>query len=331
MNVLFSSVGRRVELVRAFRQSMDSSRTKGKLVGTDIHWLAPALQVVDVPCLVPRCDAPEFPAVIAEICAAHKIDVILPLIDPEIPILSQHRSEITATGARLAVVTEQAVEIAADKWQAYHFFTELGLPTPKSWLPADAAEIPDAAFPVFIKPRRGSAAANTFRVLDRKQLSFFCEYVPDPIIQELLEGPEITTDVLCDFAGEPKAVVSRQRIAVRGGEAIQSVTIPNDSVRDACLTIARQLPARGPITVQCMLQNGVPHFIEINARLGGGLPLAVAAGVDVARLINESLSSANPAKHLAEYETGVYMTRCDESFFIKDSFRDQIQSHHLRS
>lgn len=291
--------------------------------------MAPGLQAVDVAHQVPRCDAPEFTAAIAKICEQHQIDVVLPLIDPEIPILARNRSIIAATGAKLAVVTEPAVEIAADKWSANGFFSSLDLPTPKSWLPHQLEQIADSEFPVFIKPRRGSAAAFTFRVGDRKELEFFVNYVPDPIIQELLEGPEITTDVICDFGGVPQAIVSRRRIAVRGGEAIKSVTVSNEPVRAACELIAAKLPARGPITVQCMLHRGTPHFIEINARLGGGIPLAIAAGIDLSELIRQATLSVPNNGALASYETGIYMTRCDESFFIKESFRDRIEGSHF--
>jgi carbamoyl-phosphate synthase large subunit len=311
---------------------MDQAGQTSTLIGTDVDWLAPGFQAVDVACLVPSCASADFAPAIADICARHRIDVVLPLIDPELPVLAQHRSLITATGAKLAVATESAVAIAADKWAVHDFFSELDLPSPRSWLPTQIDDIEDQEFPVFIKPRGGSAAADTFQVANRAQLDFFIDYVPNPIIQELLDGPEITTDVVCDFDGRPLAIVSRQRIAVRGGEAIKSVTIANDPVREACQRIATELPARGPITVQCMLKNGIPHFIEINARLGGGLPLAIAAGVDVPQLIQRAtLGTVDGTPSLAQYQIGLHMTRCDESFFIKESFRDRIEGDHFRS
>ena len=37
---------------------------------------------------------------------------------------------------------------------------------------------------------------------DRQQLDFFSQYVPQPILQEYLPGPEITNDVICDAKGK---------------------------------------------------------------------------------------------------------------------------------
>ena len=47
LNILFSSVGRRVELVKAFRDASNELKIKSKLIGVDMDELAPALNFVD--------------------------------------------------------------------------------------------------------------------------------------------------------------------------------------------------------------------------------------------------------------------------------------------
>ena len=175
-------------------------------------------------------------------------------------------------------------------------------------------------FPLFIKPRRGSAAENTFKIHNPQELEFFQEYVPEPIIQEFIDGPEITNDVVCDLEGQVLAVVSRKRIAVRGGEVVKGVTTFDAAIDSACRKIAEAIPARGPITVQCMIdEDGTPRFIEINARMGGGLPLAVAAGVNIPAMLLQSASNhnVNPVAP-GDYEIGLQMTRFDDAFFLSN-------------
>jgi carbamoyl-phosphate synthase large subunit len=76
-----------------------------------------------------------------------------------------------------------------------------------------------------------------------------------------------------------------------------------------------------------MMKNETPHFIEINARVGGGLPLAIAAGVNVPAMLL-SLVTDIPAQALSSsYRPGTYMTRCDESVFLTENDRDRIQRH----
>ena len=200
-------------------------------------------------------------------------------------------------------------------------------------LEASTRDVPgDAPFPLFIKPRYGSAGKNTFRVDDRREMDFFADYVVDPIIQEFLPGPEITCDVVCDLDGEVLAVVQRQRIEVRWGEVAKGVTVHDPRIEDACIRVAKTLGARGPVTVQCLMKDGAPHFSEINARLGGGAPLGIAAGVDwPAWLIARAAGMAVDIPPLGTYERRLYMTRFDDSYFLTSERLEQIPGPDLRS
>jgi carbamoyl-phosphate synthase large subunit len=329
VNTLFTSAGRRVELLRAFRSAYQALNLSGNIVVTDIDPLAPALQVADRVYMVPRFTSADYIPSLVEICRRESIDLVFPLIDPDIPILAEHQAFLAATGAQVVVIAPEAAEITADKWVTTQFFQRLGLAIPQSWLPEDLDRA-EAAYPLFIKPRRGSAARHTFQINNRRELDFFIDYVPDPIIQECLPGPEVTNDVVCDLQGKLLAVISRQRIEVRSGEVAKGVTVYDATISDACARIAAALPTVGPITVQCMMKEGVPHFTEINARLGGGVPLGIAAGVDTPRwLLAQAAGLPVETPPIGSYQTGLYLTRFDDSFFLTDETRQKIANHHL--
>lgn len=166
---------------------------------------------------------------------------------------------------------------------------------------------------------------HTYRVSDAEELRFFLSYVPDPVIQEFLPGPEITTDVVCDLEGELLGVVSRQRIEVRGGEVTKAVTICRPDLVEASRRIAQALPAVGPLTVQSIMKDGIPHFTEINARMGGGLPLGIAAGVDAPRwLLSRAAGIPLDIPPIGTYEAGLYMSRFDDSLFLSEVGRDEL-------
>jgi carbamoyl-phosphate synthase large subunit len=329
ISILFTSVGRRVELLRAFRKAYGELRLKGKIVAIDVDPLAPALREADHPFIVPRLTSKEYLPKLIEICELERISMVFPLIDPDVPFLATNRDALEATGAKLAVVPPEAVAIASDKWLTAQFFQRLGLPAPISWLPADV-DADKLHYPVFIKPRQGSAAKSAFKVNNAGELRFFTTYVIDPIIQEYLAGPEITNDVICDLKGEILAVVSRQRIEVRWGEVAKGRTVYNPVITDACLKIARGLPAVGPITIQCLMKNGVPHFTEINARLGGGAPLAVAAGADFPRwLLARAAEIPVEIPPVGTYKTDLYMSRFDDSFFLSATEYEKMASNSI--
>jgi carbamoyl-phosphate synthase large subunit len=329
MNILFTSVGRRVELVRAFRDAVRELGINGKVIGADIQALAPALKCVDVPYIVPRLDSPDYIPTLARLCATEKVSLVFPLIDPDIQILSANKKEIESSGTRVMVVEPQGAQICEDKWQTTVLFRSLGLPTPKSWLSLEE-ESQDATFPLFIKPRKGSASQNTFKVKDVASLNFFTCYVPSPIIQEYIDGYEVTSDVVCFEPGEVLSIVSRRRIEVRSGEVSKGVTLYDKQIAQACELIARRLPAIGPITVQCIVKEGVPYFTEINARFGGGIPLGIAAGVNSPKLIiQRALGMPVTRKIAGEYKQGLYMSRYDESFFATEAECESMASRRV--
>lgn len=329
INVLFTSVGRRVELLRAFKRAYADLGLTGNIVAVDIDPLAPALQEADRPYIVPRLSDPAYIPTLSQICRWEQVHLIFPLIDPDIPVLARHRRELEATGARVVVVSEEAAAMTSDKWLTYQFFCRLGIPTPHSWLPEHIQDA-NLEYPVFIKPRFGSAGKQAFKVHNQRELTFFLDYVPEPIVQEYLPGPEITNDVICDFEGNVLAVVSRQRIEVRWGEVAKGKTIYDPEIIRHCITIAKGLQTIGPITVQCMLRDGKPYFTEINARFGGGVPLGIAAGVNSPQwflALAAGLSVDIPP--LGSYKVGLYLTRFDDSYFLTEEDYARVASHRL--
>ena len=138
----------------------------------------------------------------------------------------------------MATVAGKSVPIAEDKWKTVGFFRSLGLAAPRSWLPEELGDA-EVRFPLFVKPRCGSASEKTFKVETPEQLAFFCRYVPSAIVQEYLTGPEITCDVVCDLEGEVLAVVQRERIKVRGGEVSIGKTVFYPELAADCVRIAK--------------------------------------------------------------------------------------------
>jgi carbamoyl-phosphate synthase large subunit len=329
VNILFTSVGRRVELLRAFKRAYADLEFTGNIAAVDIDPLAPALQEADRPYIVPHLSDPAYVPTLCEICRREQVQLVFPLIDPDIPVLACHRQELEATGACVVVVSKEAAITTADKWLTYQFFRRLDIPTPRSWLPQEARNT-DLEYPVFIKPRFGSAGKHTFKVHNERELASFLDYVPDPIVQEYLPGPEITNDVICDFEGNVLAVVSRQRIEVRWGEVAKGKTIYAPKIIQHCVTIARGLKVIGPITVQCMLRDGTPYFTEINPRFGGGVPLGIAAGVRSPHWLL-ALAAGLPVEipPLGSYQVGLYLTRFDDSFFLTEEDYACIASRRL--
>lgn len=327
VNVLFTSVGRRVELMRAFRKAYDELGLRGSIVATDIDPLAPALQEVDRYYMVPKLNDERYLATVAGICEQESIQLIFPLIDPDIPVLAKGRERLERGGARLTSLSTPEATTANDKLLTHDLFSSIEVPAPRTWRGAPQK---DFEFPLYVKPRIGSAGKGGRKVGDPASLEHALRQIPQAIVQEYLPGPEITSDVSCGTDGRVWAVVSRERIEVRWGEVAKGVTIGNGEIIEACVKIAEGLKARGPITVQCLMREGQPYFTEVNARFGGGLPLGIAAGVPSPKwYLSEAAGIPVVTPPLGTYKTGLHLTRYDESYFLDESEVADVESHRL--
>ena len=213
------------------------------------------------------------------------------------------------------MVDPAAANIASDKWLASSSLPNMGCRHPGLGCPSmQSLRTPSSALH---QTRGGSAAQHTYRADDREELDFFLRRVPDAIVQEFLPGPEITCDVVCDLEGKVMAIVQRQRIAVRGGEAIKSVTVrirhwmrlPQDRP---------VLPAQRP-DHRSMYDERTTALFHRDQRPRRGRPAAGNRGRrerpgDAAFLGRRD----SPTSADSDYQVGMYMTRCDESVFMTE-------------
>lgn len=90
MKVLFTSVGRRVELMQAFKSAAERTGIELELWGADISNTAPALFFCDKQVIVPKIRDEQYIPVLQEICKTNKIDALIPTIDTDLLLLSQN-------------------------------------------------------------------------------------------------------------------------------------------------------------------------------------------------------------------------------------------------
>src|SRR5439155_18238482 len=75
-NTLFTSVGRRVELLRAFRAAYQALGLRGEVIGVDLDPLAPALRDAGRAYVVPPLGSADFMPRLLEICRSEQVDLI---------------------------------------------------------------------------------------------------------------------------------------------------------------------------------------------------------------------------------------------------------------
>ncbi len=319
LRILFSCVGRRVELVQAFRAAAERLGRPITLFGADTTATAPALSCVDHPLLLPPISSDAYLPRLLELCGQHRIDALIPTIDTDLAALSAARDDFAGVGCTCLIADARVIDICRDKVATFKFLAEAGIDTPQTYLPDQMPASGDLRFPYFIKPRYGSASMWVHKLDDEAELRYHLQKVRDPIVQEFVDGVEHTLDVYVGLSGRPQCVVPRARWQVRGGEVSKGVVVKDLEVMEAGRRVVEALggSVRGLVTLQCIVtRDRRIRFIEINPRFGGGAPLGIAAGADYPGWLIQELGGESPAIAFDGFRHGTCMLRYDWSVFM---------------
>ena len=316
LNVLVTAGSRHVPLVQAFQRAVRTSGG-GSVIVTDINPLSPTVYVADRSYPAPLPTEATYLDVITAICRTESIGLIVPTIDDELTTFAQNTARFADLGIRVAISPPATSSVCTDKHATCRLLAEWGIAAAETHLPAELPADPD--FPLFIKPRFGRGGVGAFPVRSSQELEFFLSYVPDPIIQTYLDGPEFTIDLLCDFNGEPLSVVPRERVAIRAGVIDRGRTVRNQKLIDLALACARAMRFAGAVNIQCRLVADRPIVFEINPRFSGGIPLTIAAGADFPRLLVDLARGRRVAAAIDRFQENLWMSCYESSVFIAGS------------
>jgi len=314
LNILMTAGSRRVPLVHAFRNALRTTAAGGRIVVTDVNPLSPAVHVADRAYRVPMANDPGYLTELLAICNAERIRLVVPTIDDELPIVGAAVEQFRALGAIVACSTAATSTLCNDKYATCRHLRDAGVRAADTWLPADLPA--DAKLPLFIKPRGGRGAVGAFPLRSKRELDFFVGYVDAPVIQEYLDGPEFTIDVLCDFDGQPLSIVPRERVVIRSGVMDRGRTVKNPRLIELARLACVAIPFAGPLNIQCRMKGGEPVIFEINPRFSGGIPLTIEAGADFPRMLVQLAVGGRVDPSIGSFREDLWMTSFESSFFL---------------
>ena len=271
INILFSSCGRRVELLRQFRQALQA-RSGGLVLGCDTNPLAAALREADKAFIVPGCMDNAFIPRIQEICKDESVDMVILLIDTELGVYAESKNRFMEIGTRIVVSDSEVIEICNDKVKTSSFFEEIGIPYLRT-IPIEEFKDGLIGLPAVLKPRNGSGGKDIYIVNSYEDIDVLRMRIDDPVLQELARGQEVTIDCLMDFEGKPLRFIMRERLEIRAGESSKGRTFKDRKLAGLLELLFSRLNTCGPVTVQCFQEKGEYIFTEINPRFGRRLSL----------------------------------------------------------
>jgi carbamoyl-phosphate synthase large subunit len=318
-NVLISSAGRRVALLEIFRRTLRGMHLDGEVLAVDMSRLSSAFHAADRAYQVPACRDPDFIPVMLDLCRREQVRLLVPTIDPELPVYAEQRQRFAEIGTTVSISTPEVIQIAGSKDATFAWLDQVGLPTVRQARVEEVLERPKAwPYPLLVKPLRGSASIGVAIVESRKQLEVATRD-GGFIVQTIAPGIEHTVSLLADRSGRCLCAVPRRRLEVRSGEVSKGMTVRSRPVIDLAWRLCEALPgAYGALNVQMFYEEntGALNVIEINPRFGGGFPLAWQAGAHYPRwIIEEILGRVSAASHEG-WQDRLVMLRYDDAIFV---------------
>lgn len=317
MNILISSAGRRVSLVRAFQKELKKIFPQAKVFASDANpILSAACQVADGHFKVPLQSDPTYFDVLIKNCIAHDIKLMVPTIDAELLPLAKNKKRLLELGIMPVISAEDFVGKCRDK-REIHTFLEA-----KEVAVAEEYSKSDYKLPMFIKPTDGSRSIDTYLIRNEDDLIpyhfeneklMFLEYIDHDL------HDEFTCDLYYDKENKLKCVVPRKRIEVRDGEVYKALTVKNHLVDYIKTHLGQIAGAVGCLTAQFFVHKTKSNVyaIEINPRFGGGYPLSYLAGANFPKwILTEYFSDEKIANNFDCWEDELLMIRYDDEILV---------------
>ncbi len=315
-NVLITSAGQRVSLVRAFQKELKSLDKESKVFTVDLNpVLAPACHVSDGYKSISRVDAEDYIEELISVCKSLNIKIVIPTIDTELLILAKNREKLYDEGIKPIVSSSEFVEKCRDKRLINQFFSENGIEIPVQFTKTEFS------FPLFIKPYDGSLSKDIFIINQKSELTDYHLNNPKLMFMEYLDQKdhvEYTVDAYYNQKGYLMCAVPRKRIFIRAGEINKGVTNKNQVLIYVKEKLAYIKGARGCLTMQFFLNQstGKIYGIEINPRFGGGYPLSYLSGANYPKLIIEEYLFNKKIDYFEDWEDNLLMLRYDDEILV---------------
>ena len=303
MNVLITSVSRKVSLIRAWKKAINARG--GTLVVADMNPLCPGMHEGDLSVQIGAIDTFNFFPTMMELCHKYGVNLVVPTRDEEV------RDYATYPGGDVRFLTPsaQAIRVCQDKILFAHWCALNGFKTPAEY---------KSTYPAFVRARRGSGSTHCRRVVDDHDLMYFIgRATGDVLVQEYVRAPEYSVDVFSSLAGKVICAVPRERVQIVGGESWVSKTVRHDAIRDEAVRLAEALGLSGHSVLQCFDREGEILWIEVNPRFGGASALGMEAGCDSPNWILDELEGKSLPTPLVPYEENLTMLRYTQDRFVR--------------
>ena len=236
---------------------------------------------------------------LSEIHKKHKIDVLIPNLDLEVPAISRLSRRLERLGIKtLLPAPEDALAVTKTNLPGFCYANKIR--TPRTMHVRDVDDVPLHAdrfgFPLYVKGTVASAKKvnNSVEALHAAQ-KFNAKWGGGVLLQEAIEGQEYVVAMLGRADETCLAMTPMRKLGVnKRGKGVVGAVVDNPDLRKQALSIFAKLHWRGPLELEFVQseRDGRFYLLEVNCRFPSWIHLSSFAGNNLpALLLNEILGS----------------------------------------
>jgi carbamoyl-phosphate synthase large subunit len=291
-------------IIRCLRQEK-----KFRIIAADANPNAAGRYLADDFRQIPLATDPRFTDELLKLCRESAVDIIMPLVTRELPVLAGNLNAFREAGTRVMVSDPSSLEIANDKSRLYQFLDWRGIKVPAYKIAESIDQFTEAVkelgYPgktICFKPSISNGSRG-FRIIkndvneldllfNQKPNSTYIDFdtairvlssgkFPELLISEYLPGEEYSVDCIVN-RGEAVMVVPRLRKRILNGISVEGEFIFNENISNYCRQMVRELQLHGNIGIQLKrTASGEYLVLEINPRVQGTISAGLGAGINL--------------------------------------------------
>lgn len=263
--------------------------TDAKIIGCNLHpksWTASSRLVDKFYQIAPFSEKEIYLSEIKKIIKKEKIEIIIPLTDPEVDIFSEHYDDFISIGARPYISNKTSIKIARDKLLLSEFFKEKNIPT----IPTIVGNIGEKIhfnYPLIAKKQKGRSSQGNIIIDDQRAFDFYKKIIfsKEYIIQPYIPGDIYVVDIVRQADGRSAIPITRQELVRTSNGAGIVVEIKKNKhvCNKLAIDISNILNIEGCINIEFLMTKETPLLMDINPRFSAGVSFSMLAGYNMVK------------------------------------------------
>ena len=275
MNILLINPGRRDYMVNFFLSLKKKYNLNIFLVDPDKNIPSFKVSTLTKNNVCPKVkNSKKFLSFLNKFVSKNKIDVIFPISDRELKILSQKKKFFMKRGVNVIVSDLKIIENCQNKIKFSKYLKKFNILCPKIITKKNIKK----NLQVIKKEVKGSASKNQEVIFKSSQINI--NYEKKFFFQKFLKYQEYNLDILNDLNGNYLHSCAKKKLFIRSGETDKAEMINNKVFKNFAKKLSKALKHIGVVDVDFFYKKKKFYVLDINPRLGGGYPFTHLYGYD---------------------------------------------------